>query len=147
MVYNTIYSKMEDPNLDQLRCCNCQLIASKAVAPTHQRSLARCTFNQAAKLWIGLRLITMVLSHFGHDLSFGKGGISPPQRPIHLQEDSDEFTNTFLILYQHARPGLTEAIIWQKIDNANFIIILNLRLLTIVFFIFCSINTFQVALS
>ena len=29
---NIIYSKMEDPNLDQLGCCNCQLIASLAVA-------------------------------------------------------------------------------------------------------------------
>ena len=29
---NKIYSKMEDPNLDQLGCCNCQLIAKLAVA-------------------------------------------------------------------------------------------------------------------
>ena len=29
-------------------------------------SLSHCTFNQAAKLWIGLRLITMVLSLRGH---------------------------------------------------------------------------------
>ena len=32
MNFNTIYSKMEDPNLDQLGCCNCQLIALLAVA-------------------------------------------------------------------------------------------------------------------
>ena len=62
---------MEDPKLNESCYIICASISLLAVAPTHKEACLIAPLIKLPGFWLGLRLITMVLSHFGQNLFLG----------------------------------------------------------------------------